>query len=143
MKVIPQYAMTSFGFEDLFGHNVKGWVEDPNGHATGGWGLTLSARDMARFGTLYLNGGQWDSQQIIPTSWISESTAMNPNNYGYLWWLREEDGVSAYLALGDGGHVICCIPAKDLVIAIASTFIMNPRDRWTLIKEQILPAVID
>lgn len=143
MRTIPDYDMKSFGFEDLFGQNVKGWVEDPKGNSTGGWGLTLTARDMARFGLLYLNGGQWDNQQIIPTAWISESTAMNPNNYGYLWWLKEEDGVSAYLALGDGGNVICCMPEKDLVIVIASTFIMNPRDRWTLIKEQIMPAILE
>lgn len=76
-------------------------------------------------------------------SGIDESTAMTPHNYGYLWWLREEDGVRAHLALGDGGNVICCIPEKDLVVAMASAFVMNPRDRWTLIRECILPAVMD
>ncbi|MNE80635.1 hypothetical protein D3C80_1772240 [compost metagenome] len=68
---------------------------------------------------------------------------MNPNRYGYLWWLHEEDGLTAYSALGDGGNAICCIPEKDLVVAIASAFVINPRDRWTLIKERILPAVLD
>ncbi len=144
MKEIPDYEMTSFGFEDLFGNNVKGWVNDPNSNSTGGWGLTLNPRDMARFGFLYLNRGIWeDNNLIISKTWIDESTEMNPNNYGYLWWLREEDGVFAYSALGDGGNVICCIPEKDLVIAIASEFIINPRDRWSLIKEHIIPAVID
>ncbi|OPA73625.1 6-aminohexanoate hydrolase [Paenibacillus selenitireducens] len=143
MQEIPDYEMKSFGFEDLFGKNVKGWVEDPNRNSTGGWGLTLNPRDMARFGLLYLNRGSWDNHQIISGKWMDETTAMNPNNYGYLWWLREEDGVFAYSALGDGGHVVCCIPEKDLVVAIASEFIMNPRDRWTLIKEYIIPAVID
>lgn len=143
MKEIPDYGMKSFGFEDLFGENVRGWVEDPNGNSTGGWGLTLTPRDMARFGFLYLNHGLWANRQIISNQWIVESTAMTPHKYGYLWWLREEDGVFAYLALGDGGNVICCIPEKDLVIAIGSEFIMNPRDRWTLIKECIIPAVID
>ncbi|WP_127483836.1 serine hydrolase domain-containing protein [Paenibacillus ehimensis] len=143
MKEIPDYKMKSFGFDDLFGKNVKGWVKDPSGHSTGGWGLTLTPRDMARFGFLYLNRGNWDNRQVIPNTWIDESTTMNPNQYGYLWWLREEDGVFAYMALGDGGNVICCIPEKDLVVAIASQFIIHPRDRWTLIKECILPAVID
>lgn len=143
MKEIADYEMKSFGFDDLFGKNVKGWVKDPNGNSTGGWGLTLTPRDMARFGLLYLNCGIWCNNQIISKAWTLESTAMNPNSYGYLWWLREEDGVFAYLALGDGGNVICCIPEKDLVVAIASGFIMNPRDRWTLIKECIIPAVID
>ncbi|MGG3806156.1 serine hydrolase domain-containing protein [Metabacillus fastidiosus] len=143
MKEIPDHKMKSFGFEDLFGGNVKGWVKDPNGNSTGGWGLTLTPRDMARFGFLYINSGSWDNKQIISNKWIRESTVMNPNNYGYLWWLREENGIFAYLALGDGGNVICCIPEKDLVIAIASEFIMNPSDRWTLIKEHIITAIIE
>lgn len=143
MKEIPDYKMESFGFEDLFGKNVKGWVNDPDGNSTGGWGLTLSPRDMARLGCLYLNRGIWDNKQIISKTWIDESTAMNTNNYGYLWWLRDVDGVFAYLAMGDGGNIICCIPEKDLVVAITSEFSMNPRDRWTLIKEHIIPAVID
>lgn len=143
MKEIPDYEMKSFGFDDLFGKNVKGWVHDPNGITTGGWGLTLTPRDMARFGSLYLNHGIWNDNQVLSPQWISDSTAMNPNHYGFLWWLREEDGVPAYLAIGDGGNVICCIPDKNLVVAIASEFMMNPRDRWTLIKECLLPAIID
>ncbi|MNE99798.1 hypothetical protein D3C80_1985240 [compost metagenome] len=68
---------------------------------------------------------------------------MNSNNYGYLWWLREENRLFAYSALGDGGNVICCIPDKELIIAIASEFMMNPRDRWPLINEHIITAIID
>ncbi|GGF92602.1 penicillin-binding protein [Paenibacillus albidus] len=143
MKDIPDHEMKSFGFEDLFGEHVKGWVKDPHSNSTGGWGLTLSPRDMARFGFLYLNRGLWDNNQIVPKAWIDESTTMNPNKYGYLWWLGEENGVVAYLALGDGGNIICCVPEQDLVVAIASEFIIKPRDRWTLIKEHILPAVIE
>jgi CubicO group peptidase (beta-lactamase class C family) len=148
MKVIPDYTMKSFGFEDLFGKAVKGWVKDPNGNSTGGWGITLTPRDMARFGFLYLNNGIWDNQRIISEDWINESTAPHSETrigettakYGYLWWLREEDRVFAYLAIGDGGNVICCIPEKDMLVAIASEFMMNPRDRWRLIKEWIIPA---
>ncbi|MNM82194.1 6-aminohexanoate-dimer hydrolase [compost metagenome] len=142
MKEIPDYEMRSFGFDDLFGQNVRGWVKDQQNNSTGGWGITLSPRDMARFGLLYLNRGMWDHHQIISEKWTLESTAMNFNHYGYLWWLREEDGLFAYLALGDGGNVICCVPDKDLVITIASEFIMNPRDRWTLINECIISAVL-
>ncbi|EGL15076.1 MULTISPECIES: serine hydrolase [unclassified Paenibacillus] len=143
MKEIPDYEMESFGFEDLFGKKVRGWVQDPNRISTGGWGLTLTPRDMARFGLLYLNRGLWNHHPIISGTWVNESTAMNANNYGYLWWLREEDGVYAYSAMGDGGNVICCIPEKDLVLAIASEFVAHPRDRWTLIKDHVIPAVLD
>lgn len=151
MKEIPDYEMRSFGFEDLFGKNVKGWVKDPNSNSTGGWGLMMTPRDMARFGFLYLNNGMWNDQQIISNTWVDESTSPHSETqinksiakYGYLWWLHEEEGAFAYLALGDGGNVICCIPEKDLIVAIASEFIVNPRDRWTLIKERIIPAVIN
>lgn len=143
MNEVPDFEMKAFGFEDLFGKNVRGWVQDPGKNSTGGWGLTLSPRDMARFGLLYLNRGIWDNKPLISEAWILESTLMNPNKYGYLWWLREEDGLFAYSALGDGGNVICCIPEKDLVIAIASEFIIHSRDRWTLIRECIIPAVMD
>ncbi|MGG2016475.1 serine hydrolase domain-containing protein [Bacillus sp. S10(2024)] len=143
MKEIPDYEMKSFGFEDLFGKNVKGWVKDPNGNSTGGWGLTLTPRDMARFGLLYVKRGMWNNNQIVSKTWIDESTTINLNNYGYLWWVHEEDGIFTYLARGDGGNVICCVPEKDLVVAIASEFMFNPRDRWELIKECVIPAVID
>lgn len=144
IKEIPDVVMKGFGFDDLFGNNVKGWVHDPSGNSTGGWGLTLTPRDMARFGLLYLNRGTWDNHQVIPAAWVDESTAAaKPSHYGYLWWLREEDGVSAYMALGDGGNVICCIPGKDMVIAVASEFTLNSRDRWELIKNYIFPAIAD
>jgi CubicO group peptidase (beta-lactamase class C family) len=143
MREIPDHEMKSFLLDDVFGKNVTGWLKDPQGHTTGGWGLTITPRDMARFGFLYLNHGVWDNTQILAETWIEESTTPNSNNYGYLWWLREEDNTFAYVALGAGGSVLCCIPAKDLVVAIASKIIRKPRDRWLLLEKYIIPAVED
>lgn len=143
MSEIPNYNMKAFGFDDLFGKAVKGWVHDPNGISTGGWGLTLTVRDMAKFGQLYLNEGIHNGKQILSKSWIKESIAMNSNQYGYLWWLREEEGVYSYCAMGDGGNMICCITERELVVAIASESIPNAGDRWKLIKECILPYLKD
>ncbi len=152
MRGIPDREMKSFGLDDVFGSNITGWIKDPDGYTAGGWGLTLTPRDMARFGFLYLNCGIWDDKQIISKTWVNESTNMsialdskgnNYNGYGYLWWLRGEGGTYAYSALGDGGNVICCIPEKDIVVAIASRIIRNPLDRWPLFEKCILPAVID
>ncbi|MDA2778503.1 serine hydrolase [Bacillus cereus group sp. Bc002] len=141
MREIPNYNMKAFRFDDLFGKDVKGWVHDPNGISTGGWGLTLTVKDMAKFGQLYLNEGIHNGKQILSKSWIKESTEMNQNQYGYLWWLREEDGIFSYCAMGDGGNVICCIPKKDLVVVIASEVMSNARDRWELIVKYILPYI--
>lgn len=143
MREIPNYNMKAFGFNDLFGKDVKGWVHDPNGISTGGWGLTLTVKDMAKFGRLYLNEGSYDGKQILPKSWVKESTEMNENRYGYLWWLREENGVFSYSAMGDGGNVICCVPERELVVVIASEVIPEAKERWELIKEYILPYLKD
>lgn len=141
MREIPNYNMKAFGFDDLFGKDVKGWVHDPNGISTGGWGLTLTVKDMAKFGQMYLNEGIHNGKQILSKSWIKESTTMNTNQYGYLWWLREEDGIFSYCAMGDGGNMICCIPEKELVVVIASEAMPNARDRWELIVKYILPCI--
>ncbi|MBH5316479.1 serine hydrolase [Paenibacillus sp. GSMTC-2017] len=138
MKVIADYNLSSFGLGDLFGNDLKGWVHDPNGISTGGWGLTLSARDMARFGFLYMNGGKWEEKQIISKPWIEASLKMNSNKYGYLWWLYEEDDMVAYLAMGDGGNIICCLPKQDLIVATTSKIVGKPRDIWPLIKKLLV-----
>ncbi len=143
MRAIPNYKMEAFGFEELFGSKIRGWVEDPQGNSTGGWGLTLTARDMARFGFLYLNEGLWQDKRILPQTWVSQSTTLNANHYGYLWWLGQENGLPLYMALGDGGNAIICIPGKDLLVAITSAFMPNPRDRWMLVKDYILPAILN
>lgn len=142
MAVIPDNEQQTNEMEDVFGRRVKGWVHDPKGNSAGGWGLTLTLRDMARFGYLYLNKGIWDGEQVLPETWIADTTAMNKNGYGYMWWLRSVGGYFAYAAMGSGGNMICCIPEKDLVVTIASQIIRRPRDRWTLIEKQILPAIV-
>ncbi|WP_346889124.1 hypothetical protein [Clostridium sp. UBA1056] len=58
-----------------------------------------------------------------------------------MWWVFEEDKFSAYCALGDGGNVICCVPDKNLVVAIASKFMPRAKDRIELIKKYILPQL--
>jgi CubicO group peptidase (beta-lactamase class C family) len=143
IKEIPDREMKSFLLEDVFGKGLSGWIKDPNGNTTGGWGLTITPRDMARFGFLYLNRGIWEGKRIISEKWIDESTAMNPNKYGYLWWLREEGGALIYSALGSGGNVICCLPGKDLVVSIAAKIVAKPRDPWLLLEKGLIPAVKD
>ncbi len=138
IKEIPDHEMKSFTLDDVFGKNVTGWIKDPQGNTTGGWGLNISPRDMARFGLLYLNGGIWDDKQIISKEWIDESTAMNANKYGYLWWLIEEENISGYTAAGSGGNHIFCMPQKDLVVVIASKIIPKPQERWPLIEKYII-----
>lgn len=124
-------------------HRSHGWVADPQGNNTAGWGLFMSPTDMAKIGQLYLNHGVWNGKQIVSSAWIDESTTVhsriNELAYGYLWWIIDESEHS-FAALGDGGNVIYVNPAKNIVVAIASLFKPLAKDRIELIKTYIEPV---
>ena len=87
----------------------------------------ISARDLAKFGRLYVRNGDWDGTQIIPSDWVITSTtegAYSPDewpadlsliwNYKHQWWLLSEDG--AYSTLGKDGQYLYIDPQKNLII---------------------------
>ena len=125
-------------------HHAPGWVSDPKGNNTAGWGLFLSLKDMGKIGQLVLNQGEWCGKQIVSGVWIDESTKGHSQwdklVYGYLWWVINENEHS-FAALGDGGNVIYVNPAKNIVVAIASTFKPLAKDRVELIKGYIEPML--
>lgn len=141
MTEISDHPMEFYSYETLFGDKVKGWVHDPQGITTGGWGLTMTPRDMARFGLLYLNGGEWNGSQVIPQMWVKRSVKRNSNHYGYMWWRFDRKGTAVHAAMGDGGNMICWVPDKDLVVAMASGFAPDAKNRWLLVRDHILPAI--
>jgi len=126
---------------------TSGWVVDPQGNNTASWGLFLRPSDMARIGQLYLNGGSWGGRQLVPAAWIAESTREQSRcaqwgglAYGYLWWVVDED---SYAALGDGGNAIYVNRRLGLVVAMASLFEAEAKDRIELIKKYIEPYIED
>ncbi len=120
----------------------SGWVTDPQGINTAGWGLFITPGDMVKIGQLYLNRGVWNGRQLVSAKWIGESTAEHSRwdklRYGYLWWIVDGNQHS-YAAMGDGGNLIYVNPKRKLVIAIASLFIPGAKDRIKLIKKHIEP----
>lgn len=84
----------------------------------------MSARDLARFGWLYANRGNWAGTPIVDGAWIDESTrahvpgARAQNAYGYLWWVNlGPDGKEPmFWAAGAGGQFVLVVPARRLVI---------------------------
>jgi len=103
---------------DPIGITTERIMPDARGCWFGGFGMNMTTRDFARFGLLYLRGGAWDGEQILPTSWIDETrvpASTNPD-YGLQFWLDEEDG--NFAASGAFGQHIVIVPEHDLVIAI-------------------------
>jgi CubicO group peptidase (beta-lactamase class C family) len=130
------------------GISTPKWVPDPQGHANGGRGLYLRARDLAKFGFLYLNQGQWEDRQIIPVDWIRASTRQQSeggfpeyNRYGYLWWVTTEKGHPAYYAAGYGGQYVYIVPDFDIVVAITSKLDQSHPENKNVVSEYVIPAI--
>lgn len=125
--------------------STSGWVADAQGINPAGWGLFLTACDMAKIGQLYLNNGMWEGKQIVPAWWIVESTKEHSRwgtlSYGYLWWVVDEEK-HVYAAMGDGGNVIYVNEQKQLVVSIAALFVPDAKDRIELIRKHIEPIFV-
>jgi len=152
MRIAVPLQMEDFRVEDgSYSYNIA------SNHPV--YSFQMSARDMARFGLLFLRKGKWKEEKIIPEDWIFESTksysdAGDDGGYGYLWWVsvdgRHLPNVhfkgKVFSARGDGGHYILVLPYLDVVIVhrvntnIAGNFV-SPEEFGTLVKK-ILDAQI-
>jgi CubicO group peptidase (beta-lactamase class C family) len=126
------------------------WVTDPQGYHSGFAGLQLPARDLAKLGYLYLNGGRWDGVQVVPAGYVRASTQRQSHpppgyrfdGYGYQWWVTSEHGHPSFVAVGYGGQFIQVIPDLDLVVVITSDAENGRDDAQQLVAEAIVPAAI-
>lgn len=123
----------------------RGWVADPYGVNTPGWGLVLSTSDLVKLGNLYLTSGCWGGKRLVSNAWIKQSTSeqsrWGDSRYGYLWWLIPGFDKNCYCALGDGGNALFISPNDELVVAITSRFMTRPKDRVALFTEHLLPLL--
>jgi CubicO group peptidase (beta-lactamase class C family) len=86
----------------------------------------ITARDMARFGLLYLRKGRWSGEQIVPEDWITASTTpysvldeTQGVGYGMLWGTLTDDYPlygPGFRHFGYGGHMLLVLPEDELVI---------------------------
>jgi CubicO group peptidase (beta-lactamase class C family) len=110
------------------------WWQDGDGYRYGLGTLHLRARDMARFGQLYLDGGAVEGEQVVPASWIEDSWTpytegawyhkvgdnFDRTAYGYQWWIIDAGPHTYYLAWGHGGQQIAVVPELDMVIVVTA-----------------------
>jgi CubicO group peptidase (beta-lactamase class C family) len=129
--------LKSFAEEYLFSPlniEVGDWVQDWEGYYNGHADLFLSARDMAKFGLLYLNNGQYDGNQIISAQWVHDSLQtysedawpyrvgrnFNDIGYGYQWWSVRAGCHHYNLAWGHGGQQIALLDEFDMAIVVTA-----------------------
>lgn len=102
------------------------WITDKVGMEMAFGGLNATARDYAKLGQLYLDGGRWGDQQIVPEHWVKASVIADAPHltvekmgyglgYGYQWWLMDGDE-GEYSAIGVYNQFIYVNPTKGLVI---------------------------
>lgn len=124
------------------------WFADPQGIATPGYGLCMSACDMAKIGQLCLQNGIWNGKKIVSSEWLREmltprkveSGVFGGLYYGYLWWIVHPERM-IYAAIGNSGNVIYVDPNKRIVAAVSSYFKPAVRDRVEFIEGVLLPMI--
>ncbi len=125
------------GMQDFTADDGRYVTGDESRHAA--YPFEMTARDLARYGLLYLNEGNWDGEQLLPEGWVAESLDIyssfhtDPDNdrmktrggYGYMWWVAVDgqhfDGIEGvpdgtYTARGARGHVLAVVPEHDLIL---------------------------
>jgi CubicO group peptidase (beta-lactamase class C family) len=124
-QTLAEY-LTARLFEPL-GIREVSWESHPNGVNFGGFGLSLTTEEIARFGQLYLQRGEWQGRQLIPAEWVAEATRKHTDNgsnpasdweqgYAYQFWRCRPSGV--YRADGAFGQYCVIMPEQEAVLAI-------------------------
>jgi CubicO group peptidase (beta-lactamase class C family) len=133
-------------FEPL-GIDDPTWTTSPEGVSIGGYGLYLRTEDIAKFGQLYLQKGEWHGKQLIPAEWIQQATSKQVSNgsnpdsdwdqgYGFQFWRCRHD---AYRGDGKDGQFCIVLPKQDAVIAITANA-GNMQAELNVVWDKLLPA---
>ncbi len=108
------------------------WFKNREGHPHTGGGLNLKPRDTAKLGQLYLQGGRWGKEQVVPEEWVRDSFRKHVDfgakgqgviGYGYLWWILSPDPAgdgrqNIAAAMGFKAQYIFVIPEYDMIVVV-------------------------
>lgn len=155
LGIEPRKSADCASKEDQFeylmnrGDHGKVWFTDPAGMPTAGWGLSLSAYEMAQIGLMVLHSGEYNGKRIVSEDRIAEMTKsyvstgeeFGNQDYGYLWWLphRTDNEIAA---IGDGGNAIYVNRKENAVITVTGYFKPMVFDRIEFIERNVLGAII-
>jgi CubicO group peptidase (beta-lactamase class C family) len=124
------------------------WESCPGGFNTGGFGLSITTEDIARFGQCFLQQGAWHDRQLAPAEWVAQATAVQISNgadllsdwnkgYGYQFWRCRHN---AYRGDGAFGQVCLVMPDQDAVLALTAG-VSDMQAELNLAWNHLLPAM--
>ncbi len=144
-RIADLIQMEDFRLMDTYYHLEKQHSIHP------AYPFKMSARDMARFGLLFLKNGKWKDRQIISEEWIKQSShaySILPDDgtgYGYMWWVvtnRQDKKWGMYSARGVGRQMIAILPQHNIVfVNRADTYFGQTTDRDGL--SRLMDAILD
>jgi CubicO group peptidase (beta-lactamase class C family) len=137
-------------FEPL-GIDKPTWDQSPQGISIGGYGLYLKTEDIAKFGQLYLQKGEWNGEQLIPAEWVELATSKQVENdkapsagnpdwrqgYGFQFWQCRH---GAFRGDGKDGQFCVVMPEQNAVV-VMTALTGNMQKQLDLVWEHLLPAL--
>ena len=138
---------------DPLGFGEVRWDRNPDGIDLGGWGMLVSAEEIAAFAQMMLQGGVWNGKRIVPRDYYEAAISKQiPNNqnqpdsqpdwkqgYGFQFWRCRRN---CYRGDGYAGQIALMMPECGIALAITagSTDIQAELD---LVFSQIAPHLSD
>jgi CubicO group peptidase (beta-lactamase class C family) len=123
---VEQRIARPIGMQDFSAGDGRYVFESVSDHPA--YRMEFTARDLARFGWLYLNKGSWTGRQVVPAAWVADSTRPHSDarpglGYGLMWWAAKSEvqlqvrvGPGSFSARGAGGQYVLVLPAYNLVV---------------------------
>jgi CubicO group peptidase (beta-lactamase class C family) len=125
------------------------WEYNYNGHGD----IHLTARDMAKFGLLYLNHGEYEGNEVVPAPWVDDSIQTYTEDawsyrigrnftdlgYGYQWWSGRAGDHQFNFAWGHGGQQIALSEELNMIVVVKADpfYLQHGGGSWKYEKENL------
>lgn len=129
------------------------WEPLDRGTVNGGAGIKLRARDLLKFGQLFLQRGWSADRSVVPESWVDEATrphfpwrnnygAQKSVTYGKLWWVSDA-APGAFFAWGYGGQFVYVVPSLELVVVATTEWRQLVETGPGQLAEQVFGVIVE
>ena len=148
---LPRYATDHL--LGALGVDTVAWEPLDRGTVNGGSGIALRARDLLKFGQLFLQRGWSGDASVVPESWVDSVTRpqfawrtvvgpLHQVTYGMLWWVSDASP-AAYFAWGYGGQFVYVVPSRDLVVVATTDWVQLTEITPTELAGQALGVIVN